>query len=107
MGEQCSDHLTEQDYKARALVEELKYLLMEGSPLTTFKVNLANAYQPQEGEKDQGLLNNVLGLMVRNNMIENQDILGAVGAAMNLKQSELRGMIQEIQGEVAVNRSGQ
>ncbi len=107
LGEQCPNRLTGQDLRAMVLVEELKYLLVGGSPLKTFKVNLTNAYQPQEGEKDQGLLNNVLGLMIRNNMIENPYILKAVGAAVSLKPRELKRMIKEIKGKVAVNPSRQ
>lgn len=107
LGEQRSNHLTEQDYQAMGLVDELKGLLQAGGSLETFKQNLAEVYQPQEGEKDQDLLINVLGLMVRNGMIEKQDILKAVGAATNLKPQELKLMIKEIQGEVTVNLSRQ
>lgn len=106
-GEQDSYRLTEQDLKAMGLVDELKYLLLDRSPLDVFESDLVEAYQLQGGEPDQVLLNNVLGLMVRNGMIKNQDILRAVGAAINLKQSELKLMIKAIQDKVAVNPSGQ
>ena len=107
LGEQCQNRLTEQDLTAMGLVDELKYLLMGGSSLNIFKLNFAKAYQLQEGERDQGLLNNVLGLMIRNGMIENHNVLRAVGAAANLKPQELKLMIKEIQGEITVNPSGQ
>ena len=45
--------------------------------------------------------------MVKNKMLENQDILNVVGAATNLKPQELKGMIKEIQGDVAANLSRQ
>lgn len=93
--------------QAIGLVDGLVGLLQAGDSLRTFKVNLASAYQPQEGEKDQGLLNNILGLMVINGMVEDQYVLRAVGAAIKLKPSELKEMIQAVQGKVAVNRSGQ
>ncbi|MBU1323270.1 hypothetical protein KKE75_04405 [Patescibacteria group bacterium] len=108
LGEQrCPNRLTEQDLRAMVLVDGLKGLLMSGSSLNIFKLNFAKAYQPQEGEPDQVLLNNVLELMVKNKMLENQDILNVVGAATNLKPQELKGMIKKIQGDVAANLSRQ
>ena len=102
LGENGENRLTEQDIKAMALVDGLRDILLDGSSLEVFERNLSEACQ-----LDQDLLTNVLGLMTKKNMIKNGAILRAVGAAVKLKPKELMGMIQEIQGEVAVNRSGQ